>query len=169
MRTVGHLLAFIALASSMPLSAAPDTGLVLHNTGIGQRGTGLGASATVQIKLGTDRVVKKSERLKLGLAAGPAFVMPNASARNGVIRGNSSLVGFEFKPGYSTSFNLAGAPVMKSYALLGAAENDEADNGNDEQSTVDKVAWVAAVAGGVMVVLVGGALIYLTNCDDCSE
>ena len=117
MKKFAHSLALFVILAATPLRAAPDTGLVLHDTGIGQRGTGLGASATVQIKLGTDRVVKKSERLKLGLAAGPAFVMPNASARNGVIRGNSSLVGFEFKPGYSTSFNLAGAPVIKRYTL----------------------------------------------------
>ena len=168
MKKFEHSLAVFAVLAATPLQAAPDTGLILHDTGLGQRGTGLGASATVQIKLGTDRVVKKSERLKLGLSAGPAFVMPNASARNGLIRGNSSLVGFEFKPGYSTSFKLAGAPVMNSYTLLGAAEKNEAEDG-DKQSTVDKVAWVAAVAGGVMVVLVGGALIYLTNCDDCSE
>ena len=169
MKKFAHSLALCAILAATPLQAARDTGLILQDTGIGQRGTGLGVSASVQIKLGGDRVVKKSERVKLGLSAGPAFVKPDASAHNGILRGNSSLVGLEFKPGYSTSLNLAGAPVMKSYTLLGAAENDKAENDEDKQSTVDKVAWVAAVAGGVMVVLVGGALIYLTNCDDCSE
>ena len=169
MKKFAHSLALIVSLSASPLQAARDTGLILNDTAIGHRASGLGVSATVRIKLGSDQVVKKSERVKLGLSAGPAFVKPDSSARNGVIRGNSSLVGFELKPGYSTSLNLAGAPVMKSYTLLGAAESDEADDSKGKQSTIDKVAWVAAVAGGVMVVLVGGVLIYLTNCDDCSE
>lgn len=167
MRTVGHLLAFIALASSMPLSAAPDTGLVLHDTGIGQRGTGIGVSTGVTIKLGPDRIVKDSERVKLGIAAGPVFTLRSATARNGVVRGNPSLVGLEIRPGYASSINLAGQPLMTRYTLLGAAEKDEDD---DSQGTGDKVAWVAAVAGGVMVLLVGAATIALmTECYECGD
>ena len=167
MRTAGHLLAFIAIMSSVPLSAAHDTGLVLPDTGIGQRGTGIGVSTGIIIKLGPDRVFKDSERVKLGIAAGPVFTMRSGTASNGIVRGNPSLIRLEIRPGYSSSLNLAGQPLMTRYTVLGAAENDEDDN---KQSTGDKVAWVAAVAGGVMVLLVGAATIALmTECYECED
>jgi hypothetical protein len=155
MTKIGHLVALVALLGAMPLHAAPDTGLVLHDTGIGQRNTGVGATVGIRIQLGPDRIVKKSERVKLGIAAGPVIVLPDPSADNGIRRGEASFIGIELKPGYTTSLNFAGRPIAVDYTQLGAAEKEKDDDDEGKQSTGDKIGWIAAVAGGVMVALFG--------------
>lgn len=164
----GHGLALVALLGAMPLHAAEDTGLILPNNGIAQRGTGIGVMAGIKIKLGSDRVMKRSERVKLGIAAGPVFVLPDAQSASGLKRSEPSFVGLELKPGYSTSLKMAGQSVVADYTALGAAEKGDEDD-DDKQSTFDKVAWVAAVAGAVMVVGIGGLIIYINDDDRCCE
>lgn len=168
MKKLGTILALVSMIGTAPLHAAHDTGLVLHDTGIGQRGTGVGIKAGVRITFGPKSVVEDSKRIKFGISAGPAFVLPDVSAPNGLRRGVSDFVGFEVSPGYSSQLNFAGTPLLVDYTELGAAEKDD-DEDDGKQSTGDKVAWVAAVAGGVMVVLIAGATIALATCDDCSE
>jgi|GEM_PF-6672640 hypothetical protein len=165
---LGHILALTGLVLSPAAQAAPDTGLVLHNTGIGQIQTGVGAMAGVKIKLGSEREVKKSEKVKLSLAAGPIMAVPDAKSLDGLRRGEASLIGFELNPGYSTSVNFAGKPVAVHYTKLGAAEKSEQEDDDGKQSTGDKAAWVALVAGGVMLALVG---YYIAECGSgrCSE
>jgi opacity protein-like surface antigen len=164
-----HIAALAGLLGATPIQAAPDTGPRIHDTGIGQRATGVGATIGLKIKFGPDHVVRKSEQVKLGISAGPVMMMPDASAQDGVRRTQSSLFGFEVKPGFSASLNFAGRPILANYTKLGAAENDEGGDG-DKQSTGDKIAWVAAVAGGVMVALIGGVLVYCDDNDNrCSD
>lgn len=164
----GYGLAVVALLGSTSLRAAEDTGLVLPNHGIMQRGSGMGITAGIKIKLGSDRAVKRSERVKLGIAAGPVFVFSDAKKASGLKRSEPSFVGLELKPGYSASLKMAGQPLIADYTVLGAAENDE-EGDNDKQSTFDKVAWVAAVAGVVTVVGLAGLIIYVSDDDRCCE
>jgi hypothetical protein len=161
MNKAGHFSALVGLLGAAPVQAASDMGLTLHNSGMGQRAMGVGAKVGVRIGLGPDRVVKKSERLKLGISAGPAMVMPNSASAIGMKRDQASFIGLEMRPGYSASFNLAGRPVMSGYTKLGAAEKDKESEEGDKQSTGSKIGWVALVAGGVMVALVGT---YLLAC-----
>jgi hypothetical protein len=156
-----HLASLAIFMLGQPALAAPDMGLHLHDTGIGHRSTGIGVSASVRIGLGADRVVKESERVKIGVSAGPTFSMLDADAPNGIRRGSVSLIGIEIQPDYATRFKAAGLPIAVDYTRLGAAEKDSEDTEEDRQSTGDKVAWVAAVAGGVMLALVG---IYAASC-----
>lgn len=149
MTKISHLVALVATLGAMPLHAAPDTGLVWHDTGIGQLNTGVGATVGIRIQLGPDRIVKKSERVKLGIATGPVFVLPDPYADNGIRRGEASFVGIELKPGYTTSLNFAGRPIAVDYTQLGAAEKEKDDDDEGKQGTVDKIGWVALVAGGV--------------------
>ena len=165
---LGYGLALVALLGSTSLRAAEDTGLILPDNGIAQRGSGIGITAGIKIRLGSDRVVKRSERVKLGIAAGPVFVLPDPRSASGLQRSDPSFVGLELKPGYSTSLKMAGQPVLARYTALGAAENDKEDD-EDKQSTFDKVAWVAAVAGVVAVVGIGGLMIYINDDDRCCE
>ena len=156
-----HFVALAALLGSVPLQAASDSGLTLHGTGAGQRNTGVGATVGIRIQLGSDRAVRQSERVKLGIAAGPVMALTDTAALNGVRRAQASFVGFDLRPGYSTSFTFAGNPIATRYTRLGAAEKDK-DGGNDaKQSTGSKIGWVALVAGGVVVALVGT---YLLSC-----
>ena len=138
MKKMLHFAILAAIASAGPLHAASDTGLQLHDTVIGHRNTGLGVSASIRINL-----------------------IPDADAVNGVRRGAASFADIELKPGYQTSVHLAGRPVIVDLTSLGAAEKGEDSEDGDRQNTGDKIAWVAAVAGGVMLALVG---IYAASC-----
>lgn len=169
MTKIGHSLAFVALMGAMPLQAASDPGLMLHDTGIGQRNTGVGATVGIRIQLGSDRVVQGSERLKLNIEAGPVIVSPDATAADGVRRGQASFVGFDLRPRYSTSLNFAGRPIATDYTRLGAAEKEKDGKDDDKQNTGDKIGWVAAVAGGVMVALVGAWYIACNNGRKCND
>ncbi len=167
MRKMTAPMAMLAIVANGPLLAAPDSGLLLHDTGIGPRGTGVGVSAQIRIKLGNTHTTRKVDRVKLGISAGPVAVIPNISAAGGLTRSTPSLAGFEFKPGYSASFNFAGQSVLVDKGRLNAVDN-KSDEGDDKQSTGDKIAWVAAVAGGAML-LVGGVLYSKLESGDFSD
>jgi hypothetical protein len=170
MKNTSHFAALAALLGTTPIHAAPDVGLMLHDTGIGQRGSSVGATAGLQIQLGSDRVVKKSDRVKLGLTAGPVYLLPSPAAHDGARRRQASFVGIELKPGYSTSLNFAGKPVATDYTQLGAAEKEKDGDDDGKQSAGDKIAWVAAVAGGVMVAPFGAAIVHCSDSDSrCSD
>jgi hypothetical protein len=160
--------ALIALLGSMPLQAATDAGLTLHNMNVGQRGSGVGTAVNLKLKLGSERIVRGSERLKLGIAAGPTLTMPNASSHHGIMRRQPTLVGIEFQPGYAASLNFGGKPVMTSYTHLGATENEKDGKDEGKQGTGDKVAWVALVGGGVMLALIGVYALSCGNGEDSS-
>ena len=159
-------LAALSFLVSGPVHAATDTGLLLHDTGIGPRGSGVGVSAHIRIKLGGDRTVRKADRVKLGLSAGPMTVIPNIRAAGGITRSAPSLASFEFKPGYSATFNLAGQSLLVDRAPShAAADESEEERDAEEQSTGDKLAWIAAVAGGIGVIVTGVLIIKVSNGD----
>lgn len=162
MRNISLSLAAAALLASGPVHAATDTGLVLHDTGIGLRGSGVGASAQIKINLDGKRTVRRADSIKLGISAGPITIIPNVRAAGGITRSAPSLVSFEFKPGYSSSINFAGQSVLVDNGPFHAADDE---GGGDKQSTGDKVAWVAAVAGGVLVIVAGVLLVKVSNGD----
>ena len=119
MTNIGYTFALLALVSNGPLQAAQDTGLLLHDTGIGQRGTAVGATVTIRVKLGSARVVQKSERVKMGLNAGPIIALPNTRTQIGIRRIEPSLVGFEWKPGYAANLNFAGNSLATLQLVAG--------------------------------------------------
>jgi hypothetical protein len=170
MKNISHFAALAALLGTTPIHAAPDTGFTFHDTGIGQRGSGVGATVGLRIQLGSDRIVRKSDRVKIGLAAGPVFLLPDRAAHDGVRRGQASFVGIELKSGYSASLNFAGKPIATDYSQLGAAEKEKDGDDDGKQSAGDKIAWVAAVAGGVMVALFGAVIVHCSDSDNrCSD
>jgi hypothetical protein len=129
--------------------------------------------------LGPQKKVAKKERVKLTLGAGPIMTFTDPSSANGYRRNDASLIGLELRPGYSTQLNFAGQPMLVGYTKLGAADKEQKTSENEgqspngktdknKQSTGDKIAWVAAVTGGVMAVLVG---IWYDACGEgrCSE
>lgn len=173
MTRTASALAILALIGSSTAQAAQDMGLTLHN---GPRASaprgGVGAQASVTIRLGDRRTVRESEKVMLGIAAGPMLAIPSRNSAAGERRAIAGLASFTLKPGYSSTVSVASQPVLRSYTLLGAAEADQQEGGETKpkkkQRTGDKIAWVAAVAGGVMVLLIGAFAIACSggNCSD---
>lgn len=165
----------LALISGSSAHAASDTGLTLHDepSALGPRG-GVGAQVSVTIRLGDKRNARASDKVTFGLAAGPMLSIPTRNAESGSKRRVAGLATFSLKPGYSSTLSLGGQPVLQNYTQLGAAEAETKEGGTakqkKKQSTGDKIAWTAAVAGGVMVVLIGAAAIALSNyCYECGD
>lgn len=147
-----------ALLCSVPAHAATDMGLTLHN-GLALRGRAVGAQAGVTIKLGDRRVMRESEKVTLGIQAGPVFSVRDRSSVNGERRMVGNMLSLTLKPGYATSLSIGGQSLAAEYTSLGAAEADDEGKPKKKQGTGDKIAWVAAVAGGVMVILIGATVI----------
>ena len=160
MKFVTAITAVAILAGIVPAQAAQDMGLSFGSSQSSVSSRGFGAQARVTIKFGDRRTVAAPEKVTLGVAAGPVVTMRNnrlSSVRDQI----SPALGFTLKPGYSASMGLVGRPIATGYTRLGAAEDekkgdepDQSDKGK-KQDTGDKIAWVAAVAGGVMVALIG--------------
>ena len=119
-----YTIAIVTILVTSPVHAAPDRHSLLEDTGIGQREIGVGAQVGITIKLGSDRVVRKSDRVQLDFAGGPVAVMFDHNAQGGIRRGHASLVGLQVKLGYSTSLNFSGQPLVVNYTRLGAVERD---------------------------------------------
>ncbi len=165
----------LALMSGSAAQAANDVGLTQHDgpRAFGSRG-GVGAMASVTIRLGDEKIVRASDKVTFGFAAGPTITIPTRNSVAAEKRGVAGLAAFSFKPGYASTLSLGGQPVLRSYTRLGAAEAGPKEDGTTKQqkkqSTGDKVAWMAAVAGGVMVVLVGvAAIVLMTDCYECGD
>ena len=175
MQRFSSAIAILALIGSSTAQAATDMGLTLHQGArTSASHSGVGAQASVTVRLGDRRVVRDSEKVMLGVAAGPMLAIPARQSIAGGRRAVAGLASISMKPGYSSTFSFAGQPVLQSYTRLGAAEDgaqsDGAPKQKKKQGTGDKIAWVAAVAGGVMVVLVGVAAIALmTECYECGD
>jgi hypothetical protein len=157
-------LAILSLAIAPIAHAAEDMGLTLHNranTSAAPRA--VGAQASVTLRLGDRRTVRDAEKVTLAFAAGPILSVPAPNSIAREHRRVAALATFKIRPGYSTSLDLGGKRLATSYTRLGAAEGEEEqqEKPKKKQSPGDKIAWVAAVAGGVMVLLVGAAAIAL--------
>jgi hypothetical protein len=170
MHRINSLVALFALLGSVPAQAANDMGLTLHQNsqGAATKG-GIGAQASLRIRLGETRTSKASDKLVLGLRAGPIISVQDRRSGAATHQITSDLASLNFRPGYSFSANLVGKPVATHLTRLGAAEDEDqdAEKPRKKQSTGDKAAWVALVAGGVMLLVVG---VYVTTClsGDCN-
>lgn len=175
MQRITSAILITALTGSSVAHAASDMGLTLHE---GPRASashgGMGAQASVTVRLGDRRIVRGSEKVTLGIAAGPMLAIPSRNAVSAQKSGVAGLAALSIKPGYSASLSIAGQPALQTYTRLGAADAEAQPDGTTKQkkkqSAGDKIAWVAAVAGGVMVVLIGVAAIALsTYCYECGD
>lgn len=169
MKSVFAMLAIVQLVIASPVQAAADTGLTFHDQG--QRGPqfgGFGTQATMTIKLGSNSVVSPSERLMLSAHAGPSVARSNF---RGVETGR--IAALTWSPAYRASFKLAGQDLYTYKTRLGAAEDEQNDGNKPEkkQGAGDKLAWVAVVAGGVMLALIGAFVVHCTsnNGNNCSD
>jgi hypothetical protein len=172
MRKITTSMVLAWMITATPLQAAPNDSPFFNETGSARSGTGVGASVGIRINLGSDRVVKKKDRIQLGLSAGPVFVRQNGNNLGGVDRVGVSLIGVELKPGYETSFQLAGNPVVVDYTQLGAAENGDGDKDDQDDDKRGTAETVLIVAGGILVTgLVVGAVTLGIACRNgrCSE
>ncbi len=147
--------------------AAQDAGLSHNNGRDAGFQSGLGAQIGMTVKLGDPRAVKGSDKFALRMNAGPVLL------RNTGQRSASNLISASFSPGYRASMQLAGQDVMTYTTKLGAADDEKNDGeqAHKKQGTGSKAAWIALVAGGVMVALVGAFVIHCkagryNNCSD---
>ncbi|MEQ1549433.1 MAG: hypothetical protein ABL918_12430 [Chakrabartia sp.] len=163
------LTALLVAALTVPniAFAAQDAGLSHHNGRDAGFQNGLGAQIGMTVKLGDPRAVKGSDKFALRMNAGPVLL------RNNGQRSASNLISVNFSPAYRASLQLAGQDVMTYTTKLGAAddEKNEGERAHKKQGIGSKAAWIALVAGGVMVALVGAWVIHCTsnNGNNCSE
>jgi hypothetical protein len=167
-------LAMAATLATVPAQAATDMGLTLHSTGSRTVQSGIGAQASITVQLGERRSVKRSERLKLGIAAGPVLAMRDARAIGGIRQAISGMAGLSIRPGHSAQFSLAGQPVYRHLTRLGAAEEagDEAEKTEKKDGKgPSTLGWIGIGVGAlVAVTLVAGAIV-LAPCLEgkCSD
>ena len=165
MKSVTAITACALIAASMPAYAAQDLGLSVGSGRSSVASSGFGAQASVVIKFGDKRTVPVSEKVAFGIAASPVVSLRDGRSPGRVRDHISPTLGLTLRPGYSTTLDMAGQPLLTEYTRMGAAEeskkSDESDqsDGKKKQDTGDKIAWVALVAGGVMVALIGAAAI----------
>lgn len=162
MRFVEAVAASAILAASNPAHAAQDSGLSFGSGQSSLASRGFGARASVTVRFGDRRTVRASEKMVLSIAAGPVLGLRGGQSSLREREHISPVFGLNIRPGHAASLNLAGQPLATRYTRLGAAEEDK------KQDTGDKIAWVALVAGGVMVALVGYVVIRC-NGGACSD
>lgn len=161
MRTLILTAAALALVSGTTANAAQDAGLSLQNYRSGGVQSGVGAQLGMTLKLDSKRVVRDSERVQLGISAGP--VMAVHDARTGVIRrGGGNLAGFSLRPGHSATLTLAGQPVATRHTVLGAAE--EAGEPKKKRKGPSTIGWIAIGLGAAAVAYSTIVYIGLTDC-----
>lgn len=167
-------LAMAATLATVPAQAASDIGLTLHSTGSRTVQSGIGAQASITVQLGERRTVKPSERLKLGIAAGPVLAMRDARAIGGVRQAISGVAGLSVRPGYSAQVSLAGQPVYRHLTRLGAAEEageDEAKKEKKDGKGPSTLGWIGIGVGAFLLVGVAVTAITFGPClsGKCSD
>ena len=163
------ILAAAQLAIAGPACAAQDSGLRLHNLSGGATSvSGFGVQSTLTIRLGNQAVVKESERVRLNAHAGPMLTRGNDQRRE-----IGRVVGLAWSPTYGPSMQFAGQDILAYKTQLGAADGEQGDSDKPKkkQGTGSKIAWVAVVAGGVMLSLIGAFVVHCTsnNGNNCSD
>ncbi len=162
---IKNVIAILAMGSlvAAPVSAAED----FKYQPAGQRDatarTGFGAQASVRIKLGGKQQVRRSERVALGIAAGPAVSLQ----RNGFTRTRvSPVLGLTLKPGYETSFSLAGQRLATTYTKAGyALAQRDGKLPEGRRNGVSTLGWVGIGVGALVVLLVAAEIACQeTNC-----
>ena len=163
MRSLIFAAAALALISGTTAQAAQDAGLSIQNYRSGGVQSGVGAQFGMTLKLDSKRVVRDSERVQIGFAAGPMMAVQDAKTGN-IRRGISNMAGFSLRPGYSSTLTLAGQPIVTRYTVLGADEQAKDEAGKDqrkERRGLSTVSVIAIVAGVVLIatLITGAALV----------
>jgi hypothetical protein len=163
--------ATLALLSTTTAQAAHDAGLSMQNYRSGSLQSGVGAQLGMTLKLDSKRVVRDSERVQIGVAAGPAMMVPDA--KTGIVRrGIGNMAGFSLRPGHSATLMLAGQPVATRYTVLGAAEEAKDQESKPEKKNrkgPSTVGYIAIGVGVLLVVGVIGAVALADRIADSSE
>jgi hypothetical protein len=165
-----HRLVPFLVASAMlinaPLLAAEDAGLTqAQASGRAAVRSGMGARATVNLRFGGKDVVRGSEKLRLGLQAGPVIQRENGRTLHG------GALSLSTAPGYDARLKLAGQDIAVYQTRLGAAEDAKEDGQNDQDGKKDKkgpstLGWIGIGVGALVVVtLVAGAIALGNICD----
>jgi hypothetical protein len=169
MRSLIFATAALALVSGTTAQAAQDAGLSIQNYRSGALQSGVGAQLGMTLKLDSRRVVRDSERVQIGFAAGPVMMVPDAKTGN-IRRGISNMAGFSLRPGYSAKLTLAGQPVVTRYTVLGAAEEAKDEASKPEKKNrkgPSTVGWIAIGVGVVAVTTLAVGAIALADAFDC--
>jgi hypothetical protein len=171
MRSLTFAFAALALVSGTTAQAAQDAGLRVQNYRSGGVQSGVGAQLGMTLKLDSKRVVRDSDRVQIGFAAGPVMAVPDA--KTGIVRrGVGNLAGFSLRPGYSATLTLVGQPVATRYTVLGADEQAKDEASKPEKKNRKGPSTVGYIAIGVGVVLVVGtvvSVIALNNAFDVTD
>lgn len=170
MRSLILALVAAGLVTTSTAHAAEDAGLRLQSYRSAGTQSAMGAQLGLTLKLDSRRVVRDSERLQIGVAAGP--VLAAQDARTGAVRhGQSQLVGFTLRPGYSTSVALAGRPIITGYTQLGAAEKNKDDSGKPEKTKGKRSgpSTTLLIIGGAIIVTVAGGVYLFHEIAESSE
>jgi hypothetical protein len=170
MRSLTIATVALALISGTTAQAAQDAGLSVQNYRSGSFQSGVGAQLGMTLKLDNKRVVRDSERVQIGFAAGPAMMVPDTKTGN-IRRGISNMAGFNLRPGHSATLTFAGQPVATRYTVLGAAEEAKNEVGKPEKKKGKGLSTVAivgiAIGGLVALVFVAGKICDAARDGNC--
>ena len=162
MKAITAIAAIAVLVSSIEVQAAQDMGLSFNSSQSSVTSRGFGAQANVTLKFGDRRTVAASQKLAVGIAAGP--VMGIRDGRTGSVRDQlRPTLGLTVRPGYSTSLNLAGQPLATGYTRLGAAEEKQ---GKKTGKKIGTAVAIAALAAGAVV---GGLILLQCRGPGCGD
>jgi hypothetical protein len=168
MRSLIIATAALALVSGTTARAAQDAGLSIQNYRSGGLQSGIGAQLGMKLKLDSKRVVRDSERVQIGFAAGPVMAVQDAKTGN-IRRGIGNMAGFSLRPGHSATLMLADQPVATRYTVFGAAEETKDEAGKPEKKNrkgPSTVGWIAIGVGALLVSTVAiAAIVYDCPCD----
>lgn len=122
--------------------------------------SGIGAQASVAIKLDDKRVLRDRDRVRISLAAGPAVSTQDRLVSTG------RALGISINPGYSTTVTLAGTSVAHFKTKLGAAEDANEKAEKKDKKGPSTLGWVGIGVGTVVAVLGVATLVILNTCND---
>jgi hypothetical protein len=168
MRSLIFAAAALALISGTTAQAAQDAGLSVQNYRSSSLQSGVGAQLGMTLKLDSKRVVRDSDQVQIGFAAGPVMMVPDAKTGN-IRRGISNMAGFSLRPGYSAKLTLAGQPVVTRYTVLGADEQKKDEANKPEKKNRKGPSTVGYIAIGVGVILVAGIIATAITVDNIVE
>lgn len=119
---------------------------------------GLGAELRFTVPLGGDGSAPAGARLpRIEFNAGPTLLFGGDTVQPRSVQGG--LMNLRLTPGHSSQLRLAGQNVTTTYGPLAA--DDEREESKKGGGIGSDIAWVALVAGGVMVTLIG---VYALSC-----
>jgi hypothetical protein len=144
----------VASFVAVPAQAASDSGLMLHSQSARTSARSFAVQGSVTLKLGGGDVVRSSERLTLGIAAGPMLSVVDTRAVGGVRRGVANVAGFTLKPGHSASLTLVGQTLVTRYRPRSIGydlQPRKTAPGGERLNGFGKTAAIVALAAGVVV------------------